>query len=103
MLEDVICRYGCVGKIIADCGELNAQEVRKFFERCGVKLLLITVYNPEGNVKRERGYLPIVKALVKACNEKVKEWLRFLLFVLWADRITYNFVTGYMLVEFMTG
>ncbi|GGS27715.1 hypothetical protein GCM10010252_77810 [Streptomyces aureoverticillatus] len=74
LFEDVICHYGCVGKITADRGELNAQEVRKFFERCGVKLSLITAYNPEGNVKSERGHLPIVKALVKACNGKVKEW-----------------------------
>jgi hypothetical protein len=26
LLEDVICRYGCVGKIIADRGELDARE-----------------------------------------------------------------------------
>jgi hypothetical protein len=25
LLEDVICRYGCVGKIIADWGELDAR------------------------------------------------------------------------------
>ena len=26
--EDVICRYGCVRKIVADIGELSANEVR---------------------------------------------------------------------------
>ena len=29
LLEDVICRYGCVGKIIADRGELGSDEARQ--------------------------------------------------------------------------
>jgi hypothetical protein len=28
LLEDVLCRYGCVGKIVADRGELDANEAR---------------------------------------------------------------------------
>ena len=31
LLEEVICRYGCIGKITADRGELDAAEARKFF------------------------------------------------------------------------
>ena len=31
LLEDVICHYGCVGKIIADRGELDSDEAREFF------------------------------------------------------------------------
>jgi hypothetical protein len=26
LIEEVVCRYGCVGKIMADRGELDAQE-----------------------------------------------------------------------------
>ena len=31
--EDVISRYECVGKIVADSGELDANEAREFFSR----------------------------------------------------------------------
>ncbi|KAL3698204.1 hypothetical protein R1sor_012280 [Riccia sorocarpa] len=50
LLEDVVCRYGCVGKITADGGELNAQEARDFFERYRLKFSLTTAYNPEEKV-----------------------------------------------------
>lgn len=37
LLEDMVCRYGCIGKITADKG----------------KLALTCAYNPEGNGKRK--------------------------------------------------
>jgi hypothetical protein len=51
----VVCRYGCVGKIVADRGELNAQEAEELFDRLGVKLSLMTAYNPEANGKWSAG------------------------------------------------
>ena len=51
--EDVICRYGCVGKIVADRGELDAEDAEELFDRLGVKLSLTTAYNPEANGKIE--------------------------------------------------
>jgi hypothetical protein len=103
LLEDIICRYGCVGKIIADRGELDANEAKEFFSRMGVKLSLTTAYNPEANGKVERGHGPIVKALVKACQGKTGEWPRLLPFALWADRTTHSSVTGYMPAELIFG
>ena len=32
LLEEVICRYGCVGKIVVDRGELDAREAMELFE-----------------------------------------------------------------------
>ncbi|KAL3691330.1 hypothetical protein R1sor_004981 [Riccia sorocarpa] len=96
-------RYGCVGKMTTDRGELDARKAEEFFQRYGVKLALTTAYNPEGNAKSERGHPPIVKALVKACSGKVKQWPRLLPFALWADRTTHSSVTGYMLVELIQG
>ncbi|KAL3679494.1 hypothetical protein R1sor_022450 [Riccia sorocarpa] len=95
--------YGCVGKITADGGELDAQEAKDFFKRYGLKLSLTTAYNPEGNAKSERRHPPIVKALVKACNGKVREWPRLFPFALWADRTTHSSVTGYMPAELVQG
>ena len=99
LLEDVICRYGCIGKIVADRGELDANEAREFFSRMGIKLSLTTAYNPEENGKVERGHGPIVKALVKACHGKIGDWPRLLPFALCADRTTHSTVTGYMPAE----
>ncbi|KAL2643842.1 hypothetical protein R1flu_011429 [Riccia fluitans] len=103
LLEDVICRYGCVGKITANRGELDTKEAREFFQRYGVKLALTIVYNLEGNAKSERGRPPIVKALVKAYNGRAKEWPRLLPFALWVDRTTHSLVTRYMPAELMQG
>ena len=55
-----------MGKIVADIGELDAQEAEEFFGRLGVKLSLTTTYNPEANRKVEHGHWPIVKVLVWA-------------------------------------
>ena len=36
LIED-FCRYGCVGKIVADRGELTVQEAEELFDRLGVE------------------------------------------------------------------
>ena len=46
LIEDVICRYGCIEKIVADRGELDAEEAEELFDRLGVKLSLTMAYNP---------------------------------------------------------
>jgi hypothetical protein len=103
LIEEVVCRYGCVGKIVADRGELDAQEAEELFDRLGVILSLMTAYNPEANGKVERGHGPIVKALVRACEGQVGNWPRLLPYALWANRTTHNLVTGNMPAELMYG
>jgi transposase InsO family protein len=68
LIEEVVCRYGCIGKIMVDRGELDAQEAEELFDRLGVKLSLTTAYNSEANGKVERRHGPIVKALVRVCE-----------------------------------
>ena len=103
LIEDVICRYGCVGKIVADQGELDGEEAEELVDRLGVKLSLTTAYNPEANRKIERGHGLIVKAIVHACEGRVGNWPRLLLYALWADSTTHSSVAGYMPVELMYG
>lgn len=103
ILEDIFSRYGSIGRMRADRGELDAVEAREFFDRYGVQLRLTTAYNPEANGKIERGHPPIVQALVKACKGNFKQWPRLLPFALWADRTTHSTVTGYMPIELMLG
>ncbi|KAL2614093.1 hypothetical protein R1flu_025785 [Riccia fluitans] len=103
ILEDIFYRYGSVGRLRADRGELDTIEARQFFDRYGIKLKLTTSYNPEGNGKSERGHPPIIQALVKACKGKPKRWPQLLPFALWADRTTHSTVIGYMPTELMLG
>ena len=88
LIENVICRYGCVGKIVADRGELDVEEVKELFERLGVKLSLTTAYNPKANGKVERGHGRIV------CEGRLGNWPRLLPYALWADRTTHSSGTG---------
>jgi hypothetical protein len=78
LVEEVVCWYGCVRKIVVDRGELDAEEAEELFDRLGVKLSLTTAYNPEANGKVEHGHGPIVKALVRACEDQVGSWPRLL-------------------------
>ena len=103
ILEDIFSRYGSIGRMRADRGELDAAEAHEFFKRYGVQLKLTTSYNPEANGKSERGHPPIIQALVKACKNKPILWPKLLPFALWADRTTHSTVTGYMPVELMLG
>ena len=103
LIEDVICRYGCVGKIVADRGELDVEEAEELFDRLAVKLSLTTAYNPEANGKIERGHGPIVKSIVRACEGRVGNWPRLLPYALWADRTTHSSVIGYIPAELMFG
>ena len=40
LLEEVFCRYGCVGQVIADRGELRFDKTKEFFTKHGVRLTL---------------------------------------------------------------
>jgi hypothetical protein len=103
ILEDIVARYGSIGNMRADRGELNAEEAREFFLRYGIHLRLTTAMNPQANGKSERGHPPIIQALVKACHGNHMDWPRLLPFALWADRTTHSSVTGYMPYELMLG
>ena len=46
LLEEVFYRYKCVGQVIADWGELHSDKAKEFFVKYGVRLTLITTYNP---------------------------------------------------------
>ena len=57
----------------------------------------------DANGKIERGHSPIVKALAKACDGRVKDRPQMLLYALWADRTTHSSVTSYMPAALMSG
>lgn len=51
--------------------EIDAKEAQKFFGKLGVKFAFNTAYKSEANGKNERRHSPIVKTLVKVCNDNV--------------------------------
>ena len=67
----MVCRYGWIGKNVADRGELNSNEVEQFFSKMGIRLSLTPAYNPKANGKVEHGHGPIVKSLMKGCDGKI--------------------------------
>ena len=75
LINDVIYHYGCIGRIMDDREELDAQEAEELFDRLGVKLSLTKAYNPKANGKIECGHRP---TLVWACEGQVKNWPRLL-------------------------
>ena len=92
LLENVICKNGCVDKITTNHGELNADEAHEFFSQIGVKLALRIAYNLKANGKSKRGHPPIIKALEKACRGKVGDWPKLVPYALWADCTTHSSV-----------
>ena len=46
--------------------------------------------------------MPIVKALVRPCEGRVRDWPQLLTYALWANMTTHNSVTGFMSNELMT-
>ena len=69
LLEEVFCRYGCVGQVIANRGELDSDKVRGLFAKHGVRLTLTTTYNPEANGKIEEGIVRSSKHLQRHAME----------------------------------
>ena len=65
-LEEIVCRYVCIGKIVANRRELKSNNALELHEEIELWFLLITSYNLEANGKIERCYGPIIKALTKA-------------------------------------
>ncbi|KAL3700490.1 hypothetical protein R1sor_018512 [Riccia sorocarpa] len=77
-------RYGCIGKVTTDRGELDAREAEEFFQKYGVKLALTTAYNPEGNAKSERGHPPIGQKSIMPVEELIPTWS----VLPWMDNLT---------------
>jgi hypothetical protein len=72
LLEYVLYKYGCVGQVIRDRGELDTSKARVFFTKLRVRLTLTMTYNLEPNGKIKWGHSLIIKMLIVAYNTKVK-------------------------------
>ena len=57
---------------------MDTHEAIELFDRLGLKLSLTTAYNPEASEKVELEHDPIVKAIVRTCNGRIRNWPRHL-------------------------
>ncbi|KAH7441551.1 hypothetical protein KP509_03G043100 [Ceratopteris richardii] len=90
LLEDVFSKFGYVEK-----------EAKDFFEKYGIQWSLTTAYSPEANGNIEREHSPIIKALAKSYEGKIKNWPKYIPFALWADRMACTMTTRYMPTRLM--
>jgi hypothetical protein len=63
--EDVVCRYGCFGKLVIDGGPENKGYVAAFTAKYGIKRVQVFAYHLPANGMIERGHKPITDALAK--------------------------------------
>jgi hypothetical protein len=101
--EAVISRYGCIGQVITDHGELDSEEGQKFFEKYRIQLTFSSPYHPEGNSVVERGHAPFVASLAKwklGSGIALTHWFHA---ALWADRVTVKRSTGFTPYQLMFG
>jgi hypothetical protein len=102
VFKSIFCRYGCVGKIITDNGELNSEIGELLFKEYGVKLAFTSSYNPQGNSIVERGHVPIADSLKRCSEGKPKRWVKYFDAAIWADRVTVR-RSGYSAFYLMFG
>jgi hypothetical protein len=114
--QNIICRYGCVGQIVTDNGELNSELGLEMERKYRVQVSFTTTYHPQGNAPVERGHLPFRNSLEKSIFQKVadsieaadlyelkKEWVMYFYSMLWADRVTVKRSTGFAAYNLMFG
>jgi hypothetical protein len=93
--EEVICRYGIVGKVITD----NGPEVQGAFEvlvaKYGIPHAKISPYNSRANGVVERGHFVIREAIVKACEGEIYQWPDKVTHAFFADRVIARRSTGF--------
>ena len=98
--EEVICRHGCLKRIVMDQGTENLNLTRDLLEKHRIRQTLVSAYHPQANGLVERGHDAIVNALAKYDK---KRWKGCLPLALWADRISVRRSTGYSAFELVYG
>jgi transposase InsO family protein len=68
VLEDLILRYGCIGKIVTDNGPEFKGALSELLTQYNIPQVYISPYNSQANEVVEQGHFTIQEALVKACK-----------------------------------
>lgn len=93
--EQVLCRYGAVGKVITDNGPEVKGAFQKLMKRYGIPQVKIAAYNSKANGVVERGHFILRESILKACKGKVSKWPDQVATAVFADKVTTTRSTGY--------
>ncbi|KAF7783144.1 hypothetical protein Agabi119p4_2520 [Agaricus bisporus var. burnettii] len=94
LFEDIICRWGCIVKVVTDNGAPFRKAVKWLEEKYGIRGVAISPYNSQANGTVERPHWDVRQMLFKATGGDVKKWYWYLHHIMWADRITIRKGTG---------
>ena len=70
LFEDIICRWGCINKIVTDNGGQFTKVTRWLEEKYGIRGITISAYNSRANGRIERPHWDVRQALYKAAGDK---------------------------------
>ena len=63
--EDVICHYGCFGKLVIHVRSENKDAIVELAERSRERKIVVFTYHPQANGMIERSHKPIIDTVSK--------------------------------------
>jgi len=88
LFSDIICRWGCLRRIVTDNGGPFIAAVDWLRKKYGITGISISGYNSKANGRIERPHWDVRQSLYKATGGDASKWFWFFDHVMWADRIT---------------
>lgn len=85
--KDVICRHDCLRRFIMNEESKNKKIVEALIKKYRIKRVVMLTYHSQMNELVKKDYTAVMNALIKISADEMKEWIRSLLNVLWADKI----------------
>ena len=76
LFEDIICRWGCITKIITDNGGPYRSAAAWLEQKYGIKGIRISAYNSKANGRIERPHWDVRQMLYKATGGNPSKWYR---------------------------
>jgi len=95
IFEEILCRWGAVGKIITDNGTAYIAALEWLADKYRIHHIRISVYNSQVNGIVKRQHRTIQDSIFKACDGKDSHWPKVAPFAFWADCATVRKSTGY--------
>ena len=100
----IFSRVGIPKEILSDRGtQFTSQLMAELHKLLGVKPLFTTPYHPSGNGRIERFHSTLKSCLRKLCEDKPREWHRYLVPTLFALREIPSDRTGFSAFELLYG
>ena len=101
--EQIYCCYGAPIQVVTDNGPEVKEAFAKLLKRMGIPQIKILSYNHYANGVVERGHFILREAIIKACRDKISDWLEHVAEMIFANRVTISCVTGFSLFQLLHG